>query len=596
MKLTGGEIVVKQLITEGVPYIIGIPGHGVLGLFDAIRKADAAGHIKYLQVKHEQAATAIADGYFRIKGKPLAVFASIGPGTLNTSIGLGTAYADSTAFLALCGDTHVHMKGVGVLQEIERYQDSNILRSLEPLSKRSWRAESVSQLPRIMRRAFGQMTTGRCGPCVLTLPMDVQAASCEVEDAAFKNETVPFLPCPDKAAIEKAVALMQTAKRPLILAGGGALRAGAGELIMRLAQMWGAAVITTLAGKGTVAETHDQYGFHTGSKGTAVGLKLSREADVVLALGTRFADETTCSYRKGIAFNFPDTKLIHIDTDAAEIGKNYGADIGIVADLKESIQQILNLNPSFTINTDYLAEIKALRQDWFSYIKNIRERKTDKITISQLIGLLNEVLPDDTIIVTSSGNTQAQLFQEYCYKKPYCNLTTGGFSTMGWAVPSAMGAKLAAPGRPVAALLGDGDFLMTMQELSTMAQYDIPVIVIMVNNNGWMAIKDLQTDALGADATFGNDFMRGGAVYSPDFSAMAQAFGLTAYNKSTAEGIANAVTQALASGKPAFINVDVCRDYPDTGGKAFGWWDVPIPAYMEEKRVTYERERGEETV
>ena len=588
MKLTGGEIVVNQLINEGVPYIIGIPGHGVLGLFDAIRKADAAGHIKYLQVKHEQAATAIADGYFRIKGKPLAVFASIGPGTLNTSIGLGTAYADSTAFLALCGDTHVHMKGVGVLQEIERYQDSNIIRSLEPLSKRSWRAESVRQLPRIMRRAFGQMTTGRCGPCVITLPMDVQAASCEVDDAA--EHTAQSLPCPDKAAIEKAVALMQTAKRPLILAGGGALRAGAGELIMRLAEMWGA------AGKGTVAETHDQYGFHTGSKGTAVGLKLSREADVVLALGTRFADETTCSYRKGIAFNFPDTKLIHIDTDTAEIGKNYGADVGIVADLKESIQQILNLNPSFDINADYLAEIKALRQDWFTYIKSVRDRKTDIITISQLIGLLNDVLPVDTIIATSSGNTQAQLFQEYCYAKASCNLTTGGFSTMGWAVPAAMGAKLAAPERPVAALLGDGDFLMTMQELSTMAQYDIPVVVIMANNSGWMAIKDLQTDVLGPDAAFGNDFMRDGAVYSPNFAAMAQAFGIAAYNESTPDGIANAVTQALASGKPAFISVEVSRDYPDTGGKAFGWWDVPIPAYMEEKRGTYERERDEETV
>ena len=164
MKLTGGEIIIKQLVNEGVPYIIGIPGHGVLGLFDAIRKEDRAGKIKYIQVKHEQAAAAIADGYFRVKGEPLAIFASIGPGTLNTSIGLGTAYVDSTAFLTLCGDTHVHMRGTGVLQEIERYQDSNIVRSLEPLAKRTWRAESVKQLPGIVRRAFSRMMTGRCGP------------------------------------------------------------------------------------------------------------------------------------------------------------------------------------------------------------------------------------------------------------------------------------------------------------------------------------------------------------------------------------------------------------------------------------------------
>jgi acetolactate synthase-1/2/3 large subunit len=285
MRRTGGEIVVKQLVSEGVPYIIGIPGHGVLGLFDAVRKAEAAGEIKYIQVKHEQAATAIADGYFRVKGKPLAIFASIGPGTLNTSIGLGTAYADSTAFLALVGDTHVRMKGVGVLQELERYQDSNIIRSLEPLAKRSWRAESARQLPRIMRRAFNQMTTGRCGPCVVTLPMDVQAEYCDCEPWDAGKEKPASKPCADRVSVEKAVALMKTAKRPLILIGGGALRASAGELIVKLAEKWGAAMLTTLAAKGAVAETHGQYCFHTGSKGTAIGLRISREADVVLALG-----------------------------------------------------------------------------------------------------------------------------------------------------------------------------------------------------------------------------------------------------------------------------------------------------------------------
>lgn len=596
MKLTGGEIVVKQLVNEGVPYIIGIPGHGVLGLFDAIRKQQQSGNIKYIQVKHEQCAAAIADGYFRVKGEPLAVFASIGPGTLNTSIGLATAYVDSTAFLALCGDAHVHMKGVGVLQEIERYQDSNVIRSLEPLAKRSWRAESARQLPRIVHRAFNQMTTGRCGPCVITLPMDVQAAECGCSLMEPWKEKTESKPCADGAYIAEAVGLMKTAKRPVILAGGGALRSRAGEAITELAEKWGAAVITTLAGKGTVAETHEQYCFHTGSKGTPIGLKISREADVVLALGTRFADETACSYRKGIAFNFPDTKLIHIDMDLSEIGKNYGADVGIVADIRDAIAQILKASPPFDINAQYLEEIKHLRTEWFSYLKNIRSRQTGRITISQLVGLMNETLPDDTIISTSSGNTQAQLFQEYCYGKPYCNLTTGGFSTMGWAMPAAIGAKLAAPERPVLAFLGDGDFMMTMQELSTIAQYDIPVVILLANNMGWMAIKDLQEDALGGEAVFGNDFMRGGDVYSPDFKRIAESFGISAYNERTPEGIKRALKEALESGKPALINVDVYRDYPDSGGKAFGWWDVPVPAYMEERKKRYEAAKDEETV
>ncbi|MCL2508016.1 MAG: thiamine pyrophosphate-binding protein [Oscillospiraceae bacterium] len=601
MKLTGGEIVLKQLISEGVPYIIGIPGHGVLGLFDAIRKEEAAGNIKYIQVKHEQAAAAIADGYYRVRGEPLAVFASIGPGTLNVSIGLGTSYADSTAFLALFGDTHVRMKGVGVLQELERYQDSNIIRSLEPLAKRAWRAESAKQLPRIVRRAFRQMTEGRPGPCAVTLPMDVQAEFCEsgLADVSVDNasgEKARSIPCADKASIEKAVALMKTAKRPVILAGGGAFYSKAGELITELAEKWGAAIITTLAAKGTVSEAHPQYCFHTGSKGTPVGLGISRNADVVLALGTRFADETTCSYRKGIAFNFPDTKLIHIDIDRSEIGKNYAADVGIAADVKDSITQLLSADTDFEINTAYLREIKALCEKWFDDLKEIRSRRTDSITISQLVGLLNEALPEDTIIATSSGNTQAQLFQEYRYKKPYCNLTTGGFSTMGWAVPAAIGAKLAAPDRPVLAFLGDGDFMMTMQELSTIAQYDIPVVILMADNSGWMAIKDLQTDALGTDAVFGNDFTRAGERYSPDFAAIAESFGVRAYKEDTPDGIKKALCEAISSNKPAFICVDVCREHPDSGGKAFGWWDVPIPAYMEEKRKVYEAQILEESV
>jgi len=589
MKLTGGEIVLRHLLNEGVPYIIGIPGHGVLGFFDAIRKAEATGNIKYIQVKHEQAACAIADGYYRIKGEPLAVFASIGPGTLNLSIGLGTSYVDSTAFLALCGDTHVHMKGTGVLQEIERYQDSNILRSLEPLAKRSWRIESIKQLPRVLRRAFSQMTAGRAGPCVVALPMDVQAEALDLNvEMRMENTEIKCMPCADQVAIEKAIALMKTAKRPVILAGGGALYSGAGELVAKLAEQWGAAIITTLAAKGAVAETHPQYGFHTGSKGTAIGLELTRNADITLAVGTRFADETTCSYRKGAAFNFPDTKLIHIDIDAGELNKNYAADVGIQADLNDALTQILELNPAFEINQAYLDEIASLRENWFTYLKEIRAKETDEITISQLVGLLNETLPEDTIIATSSGNTQAQLFQEYCYPKPYCNLTTGGFSTMGWAVPAAIGAKLAAPERPVVAFLGDGDFMMTMQELSTMAQYDIPIVVVLADNSGWMAIKDLQIDALGPETAFGNDF-----TVSPDFKAIAEAFGVKAYREDTPEGFKAALDEAIKSNKPALIHINVSREHPDSGGKAFGWWDVPIPAYMEEKRAIYEAAQAE---
>jgi acetolactate synthase-1/2/3 large subunit len=587
MKLTGGQIILKYLEKEKVPYILGIPGHGILSLFDAIRESENAGKIKYLQVKHEQTAVHIADGYFRVSGKPLAVFSSIGPGALNTAIGLGTAYVDSSAVFQVSGDTHVNMKGVGVLQEIERYQDSNFIRVLEPLTKRSWRAESTGQLPRIMQRAFNQMLTGRKGPVLLSLPMDVQANSINVELPEPSVHKAGPGPAGEKAMIDAAVELMKNAKRPVILAGGAMLRSGCHKKLVKLAELWGAAVITTMAGKSAFPEDHALYGYHTGSKGTPVGLELTRKADVVLALGTRFADETTCSYRKGAAFNFPQTKLIHVDIEAGEIGKNYPCDVGILGDLQIVIDQLID-SCSMKISymkeynkADYTKEILDLKKDWKNVLEAKRSKKFNKITISQLIGKIGECLPEDAIIVTSSGNTQAQLFQEYCFKKPQTHLTTGGFSTMGWAFPAAIGAKLAKPDTPVIAFMGDGDFLMVMQELSTIAQYNIPVVVLLVNNYGWMAIKDLQNDVYGDRFTFGNDWERDGKLYTPDFAEIAKNFGIHSQKIFQESEVEGAIKTALKMNAPAFIEVDVYREYPQSGGEAFGWWDLPIPAYGE---------------
>ena len=598
MKRTGGQIVMDYLAREGVPYVLGIPGHGILGFFDALRESTAAGRTKYIQVKHEQAAVHMADGYFRVKGEPLAVFTSIGPGALNTAIGLGTAYVDSTAVLQFSGDTHVQMKGVGVLQEIERYQDSNFIRALEPLTKRVWRAESAGQLPRILERSFNQMLTGRKGPVVVALPMNVQAEQAEIDEIMPERHRASALPAGDEQAVREAAELLRGAKRPVILLGGAALRSGETELFVRLAETLGAAVVTTMAGKSAFPEDHPLYGFHTGSKGTPPGLHLTRTADVILALGTRFADETTCSYRDGSAFSIPRTRLIHVDIDAGEIGKNYPCEIGILGDLTQVARQLLAAYgaPKDWQGGDYAREIEARCAEWRAVIAKGRETTYDRITISQLIGELEACLPESTIITTSSGNTQAQLFQEYAFTKGQKHLTTGGFSTMGWAFPASMGAKLAAPEKPVVCLLGDGDFMMTMHELSTMAQYDIPVVVVLANNRCWMAIEDLQRGALGDACAFGNRFQHEGEAYSPDFAAIARSFGIAGEKISARGSVEQTVMRALASGKPALIEVDVYDVYPESGGAAYGWWDVPIPAHMEERRAQYERALLEETV
>ncbi len=592
--MTGGQYIIKYLENECVPYVLGIPGHGVLSLFDALRESDEAGHVKYIQVKHEQAAVHMADGYYRVAGHPLATISSIGPGSMNTLIGLATAYIDSSAVLALCGDVHTNMKGVGVLQELERKQDSSFVKLIEHVVKRAWRAENAGQLPRIMESAFANMCSGRPGPAAIALPMDVPA-----NEIGFEPSAAPFRQ-PVSAGrihgetVEKAIDIMKNSRRPVILAGGGALRARAAKELLALAERWDAAVVTTLAGKSSFPEDHPLYCFHSGSKGTPVGLEICRSADVILAVGVRFADETTCSYRAGSAFSFPKTKLIHVDLCAEEIGKNYTADLGIVAELKMALSQFCEAYPRQERRSEYRREIAALKADWAERLRVKRAAATEKCTISQLIGEMNRTLPRETIIASSSGNTQAQLFQEYVFSEPYTNLTTGGFSTMGWSLPAAAGAKLARPEAPVVALVGDGDFMMTMQELATLVQYRLPVVVIMANNCGWFAIKDLQHDAFGKDYLFGNDWLKDGELYSPDFAAAARAFGMDAKRISRREEVGPALKEALALGRPYLLEVDVCRDYPNTGGDAFGWWDVPVPAYISERRRAFERARDEE--
>ncbi|RJP67112.1 MAG: thiamine pyrophosphate-binding protein, partial [Candidatus Abyssobacteria bacterium SURF_17] len=386
MKLTGGEIVVEYLIREKVPYAVGIPGHGCLGLVDALMKAKDK--ISVIQVRQEMSAVHLADGYYRISGKPLAVFTSIGPGAINTAIGLATAYVDSTAVLALTGDTHVHMFGRGVLQEIERTHSANFPRVLEPIVKRYWQAVSVEQLPHIMQRAFSQMLCGRRGPVLIDLPMDVQADSADVKIPSPRERKCTARVKPDPATVEEAVKLLASAKRPVILAGGGVVSAGAWNELRELAEYLGAAVVTTMMGKGSFPENHVLYGWHAGSKGTTVGNTLCSRADVLLAVGCRFADETTSSYRHGVSFSIPPTKLIHADIDAAEIGKNYPVEVGIVGDAKSVLADLLNAVISASPKRgkkkdEYFREIQALRKKWLAAVSKLQSANRTPPTISR---------------------------------------------------------------------------------------------------------------------------------------------------------------------------------------------------------------------
>ncbi|TFG20787.1 MAG: thiamine pyrophosphate-binding protein [Promethearchaeota archaeon] len=599
---TGGEIISKYLIKEGLKYVIGIPGHGCLALVDAFFKDKEK--LRLIQPKQEMSGVHLAVGYFRITGKPLCVFTSIGPGAINTAIGLADAFVDSFPVLCITGDTHVHMRGKGVLQEIERKKDSNMPKILEPIVKRSFEVDSVGQLPTIMQRAFNIMLSGRMGPVHIDLPMDVQAKAIETEIPEPYQRRPLGRVFGDPKYIKEAAELLKTAERPVLFIGGGAVSSKAHDEVRKLAEKVGAAVVVTMMGKDIIDNSHPLYCWSAGSKGTTVGLEMTVNADVLLAVGCRFADESASSYKQGVSFSIPPTKLIQIDIDPHEIGKNYPATIGIVGDAKSTLNQIIDVLGDYQKDyekTEYFSRMQDEKKRWFKFLKDNTDDSKDPVMISTVLKEVRKFFDRDAVFVTSSGNAQAQMLQELEFYEPNTCLTAGGFSTMGYSVPATIGAKLGCidinkPDRQVVALVGDGDFMMTISELSMAVQLGLKnIFFIVLNNHGWIAIKDLQQAAFGEDRGYGTAFEGlNGDTYSPDFAKIGEAFGCHAVTISKKEEILPALESASTSNKPAVIVIEVQREYPFTGSPAVGWWDVPKPAYLTEQRKEYEQEiKGE---
>jgi acetolactate synthase-1/2/3 large subunit len=591
VRLTGGEIVAEALARVGVPYVAGIPGHGCLGLVDAFRLRGA--RLPLIQVRHEQSAAHLADAYYRVTGTPLAVFTSIGPGAVNTAVGAATAFVDGSAMLLLTSDVHTYMAGRGVLQEIDRIGWGDFPRMLEPVVKQWWNVSRVDQLPRILTQAFRTMLDGRPGPVLIDLPMDVQSDAADVQQLPDAGTLAIVRPAPDPDATSRATRLLLTARRPVILAGGGVLAARAETELVALAEFVGAPIVSTMMAKGAVGEEHPLFGSFVGANGTRIGNALASDADLILAVGVRFADKATSSYRAGASLNIPPAKLIHVDVHSTEIGRNYPVEVGIVADARSALRALLEAvraegKPADWRHSSLPQRLTGLRREWDAALGALGDN-ADPPTISHVLRALRAALPDDAIVVTSSGHTQAQVFLEFPVRQPRTYLTAGGFSTMGWSLPAALGAQLAQPGRVVCAVVGDGDFLQTIQELATAVQYDLPILVVVCNNQGWQSITDLQISAFGRDSDYATRFLsKTGEPVSPRLAEVAQAFGAMGVRVDRVEQLPAALRRVVSSRRPAVLEVMVERAYPRSAGVSDGCWDVPVPEYFASLRQAYE--------
>lgn len=579
-KLTGSQVVAQTLKNYGVEYVAGIPGHGIWTLTDAFLEEESK--LKFIQVFHEQSAVHLADGYYRVSGKPMAAVTSIGAGASNTVIGMATAFTDSTSLMLITGGPPTHMRGHGLLQELERYTDNDFPKIAEAVSKRHWVATRVEEMPFIMHRAWSSMMTGRPGPVHIEIPMDVQAEAAEVNLHAIEERTPVGKVFPDPAAVAKAADVLRDAKRPVMVIGGGVITGKAWNEVLALAELWQIPVVTTWNGKSGFPEDHPLFAGSVGQTGTLCGNAMASSADVILAVGCRFTDWSSSSYAKGVTFSIPPGKLIHIDIDPHEIGKNYPVTVGIVSDAKYALAHLADALKGQSVDrSDYMKDLLARQTEWEEKLATRRDSDRFPFTSQRPLGALRKVFPRDTIVVVGSGNTQGAVKQTFPVYQPRTHLTSGGFSSMGWAVPAAIGAKLAAPNQPVVCILGDGDFLMTNQEIAICKTNGIPVVFIIQNNAGYMSIRGGQRKQ--TSRHIGTEFNTpDGEPYSPDYKAMGESFGLRSWRVERPEDLEPILKQALECNEPVLIEVPTDRDA--AGPWVPGWWDFPIPEYITDER------------
>ena len=388
MKLTGGQVIGQALGAYGVERVAAIPGHGAWAMLDAL--LEPGSEVPVIQVFHEQSAVHMADGYFRACGRPMAAMTSIGPGATNTIIGLATAYADSSSLILFTGGPAGHMRGHGTMQELERAEDNAFPHVVAPVTKRHWEPRRVDELPSVMHRAFSAMLTGRPGPVHIEVPMDLQAESAEVSIHELERRLPVGVVYPDPEAISRAADHIASAQRPVLAVGGGAIMANASAELRALAELGSIPVVTTWSGKGAFPEDHALCAGSVGQTGSTAANGIAAQADLIIAVGCRFTDWSASSYRQGVSFSIPPAKLVQIDLEPHEIGKNYPVEVGIVADARAALaalaEAIRGRNGSKSDRAAHLVELERLKTEWEGMLAPRRDSDDAPMTSQRPLG------------------------------------------------------------------------------------------------------------------------------------------------------------------------------------------------------------------
>jgi acetolactate synthase I/II/III large subunit len=572
----GAELIVEFLIEQKVPYVFGICGHGNVGILDELHAA--RDRITLISPRHEQTAGHMADGFFRVRHQAAATLTSCGPGSANLIMALAVALTDSSAFLALSANVPTSQFNRGPFQELNRHFQADFPNLVRSVVKRSFQPTRVDMLPLALRQAYATMLAGRPGPVNLDVPFNLFQEEDEVELEAAPVERLGARrsgACEEDVA--SALAMIREARRPVLFIGHGVTLSEAGAELTLLARRLSIPVISSPNGMGCLdMEDPLSLGF-IGRNGAYPANQAGRRADLVIALGARFDDRSASSWLPGYSWNFPTARLIQVDVDPAEIGRNYPPTLGIVADARTFLRQILAGIERDAAEPSRLApwhgEIAGWREEWEAFVRPGFELHASPIRPERIVADCRKVLPDDAIITLDSGVHHNWFMQFWSARRPQGMLNTWGFSGMGFGVSSVLGAKLAAPERPCVSICGDGGFTMTPHVLCTAVEYDIPVVWVVWNNFAWGAIRDIQHGLFGG-REIGTAFHVGDnrAPYNPDFAAWARAAGAEGRTVTRSQDFAGALEEAVGCGRPCLLDVHVDANVRPP---ATGTWALP---------------------
>jgi len=531
MEMTGAQIIVEMLKDEGVTTIFGYPGAANAPIYDVLSKSG----IRHILTRHEQGAAHAASGYARVTGKVGVCMATSGPGATNLITGIATAYMDSIPIVAITGQVSTEMIGRDVFQEVD------ITGATEPFCKHNYLVKNINKLAEIIREAFYIASTGRPGPVLIDIPIDIQTKTVEYIQPG-KPEIRGYKPTykGHSLQVKRIIESIHQAKRPLICAGGGVITSGASTELIKIAETLNIPVVTTLMGIGAIPANHPLCLGMLGSHGVYAANQAVTKSDLLIIMGARAGDRATGNTDKFAKH----ARIVHIDIDPAEIGKNLGTDIPIVGDVKTILKCLIE---QMNINKE---EVDAVRQEWLDTVTQWKNRKNaeDLYNISTdspyvnpkyVLKVLSDITNGNAIVTTEVGQNQIWAANHYCTVHPRSFISSGGLGTMGYGLPAAIGAKVGSPDSLVIAIVGDGSFQMSMQELGTMKQWDIDLKIILLNNKHLGMVREVQK------LRYGKNYFAVTLDGSPDFVKLADAYGIPAKRITCNTQVKEALNAAL---------------------------------------------------